>query len=254
MPVASNILNTRTAAELADSVRRLINDTDTEKTVVSSAMLREMVIAQYILTQHEFGWNPQIPLRPTSGTQMLSYTLSAGTYQTTQEGESDVVAVSEVWTDRHRHPLVFKPRELIEGWINDDIARRGAVITGPVEYWTMRIDWTGSPPAELKHRMIVYPAADISTVVYWPRTVVDTEAVDPSSTGKMPISFQGIYGLEFKIAALCVKALNDDSLKLLRLDRGFFDILWQEWTAARDRELSVRAMHALENYTQELMA
>ena len=251
---ASNVLNNRTAAELGDSVRRLLNDTDTEKSVIPAASLREMVIAQYILTQHEYGWNPQIPLRPTTGAQMLSYSLAAGAYQTTQEGESDVIAVTQVWTDRHRNPLEFKPREVIEGWINDDVARNGAVTKGPVAYWTMRIDWTGSPPTEMKTRMLVYPSADRATIIYWPRTVVDTEAVDPSSTGKMPLSYQGLYGLEFKIAALLVKALNDESLKSLRIDRGFFDVLWQEWTQARDRERSERAMHTQEDFVRQLQA
>ena len=252
--MASNILNNRTAQELGDAIRRLINDTDTERVVVPQGMLREMVIAQYILTQHEFGWNPQIPLRPTSGAAMLSYNLAAGDYQTTQQGESDIVAVGEVWIDRSRQPLQFYPREVIEGWINNDLQTHGDVNRGTPYAWTIRIDWTGAPPAEMKNRLLVYPAAKDATVIYWPRTVVDTEAIDPTSTGKMPLSYQGTWGLEFKIASILVRALDDEQLKKLRLHRGFADILWAEWLGALKREKDERASHVQQSSIQEYMS
>lgn len=247
---ASNILNNRTASELSDAVRRLLNDTDTEKVFVAAGTLRETIISQYVLFQHELGWNPQIPLRPTTGNAMLTYTLAAGAYQTTQEGESDVVAMSYVWIDRSNTPLVFEARETLEGWINHDVKINGSVRRGIPSHWTIRVDWTGTPPSEMKHRMLVYPAADETTVVYWPRTVVDTEAVDPSSTGKMPFSYQATFAFEHKVAALMVKLLSDDQLKKLKIDRGAFDVLWGEYKAALDRERAERAQHVVRDHVK----
>lgn len=247
---ATNILNSRTARELADSVRRLLGDTDTEKLMVSQPALSEAIIQQYILYQHELGWNPQIPRRPgTGGAVMLEYTLNAGDYQTVQEGESDIVAIGQIWIDRSNTPLVFEPREMLEGWINNDIKINGAVRRGIPQHWSMRVDWVqageppAGPPTEMKNRLLVYPACDETTKVYWPRTVADTEAVDPTSTGKMPFSYQGTYGLQCKIASLMVRSLSSTALENLRLDRGYADTLWVEYKEAVKREMGERAAH-----------
>lgn len=246
---ASNIMLNRTAGELADSVRRLLGDSSASPAVPSET-LRELIIGEYILTQHEFGYNAQVPLRP-SGTAMLSYNLATGEYQTTQEGESDIVAVGEIYCDRLTRPLQFLPREELEAKINNDVKMRGAVQQGIPLYWTMRVDWS-TTQTQMKNRILVYPAADQATVIYWPRTVVDTDAVDPTNTtSTMPLSYQGTWGLEFKVASICVRRMSQANLDRLGMDRAYADILWDQWIGARDREQRERAMHGLQDFIIE---
>lgn len=230
---AASILYQRTAQELADAVRRLLNDTDTEKVGASDEMLSELVISQYVLLAHELGWDPVIPNRPdTAGpSSMLAYTLSTGQYQLTQEGHSDVAAIADVWHDRSSVPMTFLKRAELEGMINRDLITNGAVTQGIPRYWTIRVDHTssgaGSPAQqadELKHRMLVYPAAGQVTVVYWPRTLVDMDAVDPSSTSaRIPFNYLATEALKYRIAGILMRGLNDDQLKILKLDRGLAD-------------------------------
>lgn len=261
---AASILYQRTAQEIADAVRRLLNDTDTEKVGASDEMLAELVISQYVMLGHELGWDPVVPNRPdTAGpASLLTYTLNPGEYQTTQEGHSDVVAFGDVYHDQNDIPMSYVERARLEAWINRDIELNGAVSQGTPRHWTIRIDHTSSgagTPAqqadEFKHRMLVYPAANVVTTIYWPRTIVDMDAVDPLSTSaRIPFNYLATEALKYRLAGLLVRALNDEQLKLLRLHRGFADRLDQLSERAIATWKQEAAAHVQKDFIQGYVA
>ena len=261
---AASILYQRTAQEIADAVRRLLNDTDTEKVGAPDEMVAELVISQYIFVAHELGWDPVVPTRPDTAApdSLLTYNLAIGDFQTVQEGHSDVVAMSDVYHNQSNAPMRFTPRHDIEARYNNDIRSQGFITRGIPQWWSIRVDHTSSGvgvPAqradEYKHRMLVYPAADRATIVYWPRTIVDTQAVDPSSaTARIPFSYLATEALKFQVASIIVRALNDDQLQLLKLSRGFADQLQLMYQRAIQLERAERAQHVLSSSVQEFMA
>ena len=254
---ASNILNNKSLNEIMDSVRRLINDLDSDQTAIPDHMMREMTIAQFVLVSHEIGWDPRTPTRPFTGTSMLTYTLAAGEYQTTLEDDNDIVAVSDVYIDRSREPLTFYPRRVLEGWINEDLKRRGEVTRGLPRAWTMEVLQAGpvsATVAEMQSRLVVYPAADESTVIYWPRTMVHTANVDPTTTnfGRGALTFQMTFALELKLAALCCEAMSDDSAAKLQIDRKTLGQRYHaEYQAAVERQQQENASWALTGRVEE---
>lgn len=261
---SASILYQRTAEEIADAVRRMINDTDTEKVAGPDAMMSELVISQFVLVSHELGWDPVVPNRPdtTAPDLMLNYNLAPGDYQATQEGHSDVVAMGAVFHNQSTQPMSFVPRDEIEAKYNNDIRAQGAVSRGVPYLWSIRVDHTssgvGSPAQkadEFKHRLLVYPAADRAMVVYWPRTMVDTDAVDPSSTtARIPFSYLATQALTCRVAGLIVRGLNDEKLNLLKLSRTYGDDLARMAQNAITLERQERAQHVVQSHVQEFMA
>lgn len=260
---SASILYQRTAEEIADAVRRLINDTDTEKVATPDAMMSELVISQFILVSHELGWDPVFVNRPdTAGpTAMQDYTFAVGAFQATQEGHSDIVAMGTVYNNQTSVPMRFISREDMEARYNNDIRASGAVQKGMPYLWSIRVDHTssgaGSPAQqadEYKHRLLIYPAADRALTVYWPRTIVDTDAVDPSSTtARIPLTYLGTEVLKLRIAGVIVRALNDEKLQLLKLDRGFADKLDDLCERAKVLERSERHQHTAYGFVREYM-
>ena len=251
---ALNILYNKAAQEIRDSVRRLINDVDLDRVSIPDHVLVEMSIAEFILASHELGADPRIPTRSSTGASLLSYTLDPGVTRTTIEGESDVAAVDTVTCDRTRVPLEFVPRAQLENWINTDVKLNGAVQRGIPAYWTMRIEQRNAATnqAEMSHSMLVYPAPDQSTVIYWPRTLVDTENVDPSSTtGRMATSYLVTFGLEYRLAAMCIRMMDEAGLKRCGVTRELADQFWQMHLSAFANEKRERSMHWLSDAVQQ---
>jgi hypothetical protein len=244
---AANILSNKALVEFMDSVRRMINDIDSDQPAIQDHMLRELVIAEFVHISHEAGWDPREPTRASTGTSMLQYTLNAGEYQTTEEPESDIVASSVVYCDRSRIPLEYLSRAQLENMINNDVKLLGAVTRGIPRVWTMKYNQVTA--TDMRHRMLVYPAADVTTAIYWPRTVVDTENVDPtSSTGRAPFSYQLTWALEYKVAAICCRGMSDEAAKRIQIDKqSLGDQYWENYQAAIKREQEERSMHALQD-------
>ena len=250
------VVNNRQLNEAMNAVRRLINDLDSDQPAVQDHMLRELLIAEFVMISHEVGWDPRTPTRPTTGAAFLTYSLGVGGYQTTLEGAGDVAAITEVTIDTTPQPLQFVKRAVLESWVNNDLKRMGAVQQGTPRFFTLEIlpSNVSSATSEMKNRLWLYPATNEACTVTWPRTVIDINFVDPSGTGRSPFSYQVTYAWYLKSAAQCVLSVSDEGLKRMQLDRGAAQVFLNDYQAAVQREMAERAIHSRTNRPLELMA
>ena len=67
-------------------------------------------------------------------------------------------------------------------------------------------------------------------------------------------SYRPVEALKNKIAAMLLKGMDEDRLKLLRFSATGWEIFWKQYEAARDEEIVVRARHQLTGFVQEYTA
>lgn len=248
---ASNILFNKSAAEIRDSARRLVNDVDVDPPAIPDHTLVELIIAEFIFLSHELGPDPRIPTRPLTGDQELTYSFNAGDYQTPLEGSSDVIGFDSVHHDRMYRAMTFVPRHELESWINTDLKLRGAVARGTPLYWTVKVEQR--TVNEMAHSLLIYPAADDTTVVAWPRTLVDPGTVDPTQAtpGRIPFSYQATFALEYKIASIMARMMTDEALARCGITRELATIYWDSYRAAAQREREERVAYFVTERVRE---
>lgn len=249
-PASSNILYNRTAAEMRQTIRRLINDVDADQFGISEHELSELLIGDYFHVIHQLGADPRVPTKSTSGVSMLGYILAAGDYQCPQETRSDSLASDFVLTDLSDTPLKFVPRAQLEAKVQRDLRESGIIQRGIPAWWTLRIEQVNQN--EMRGRILVYPAAEQSCVLSWPRAVADPDTVDPSSTtGRMALSYQATAAVQYRVAAEAIRKMPDRALMRNRLTRSAADSFLSQSDEAILREIEERSSHFRTDRVQE---
>jgi len=214
MPAAS-LLFQRTATELMDAVRRMMQDINPAGFGTPEAREREVMYATIVEVAHELGFDPRTPLN-AAGTSLASYTLAAGATETATLLSEDLIASGDVYLDRSYLPLLWVKREQLENWINADTKLSGSVTRGVPRFCAMATRQESSGKTETK--LMVYPAADQSTVLYWPRTLFDLDALS-TTTRKLPFNAGVCYAIERLVASDLLFGMREDDAKRIGIDK-----------------------------------
>lgn len=248
---AGTITQTKTGQEVMDSVRRMTGDYNPRKFAISEIRLREMLIANYVEICHEVGWNPQSTKTGSALVDKQKIAFAAGDFKKPVPGEAtlDVLALESVFTNWSQVPLYFVEWPILNNWVENDMRAPGAVQRGIPVWYSVQWDMAGSG-ADRNHQLWVYPAAHANTDLWFQRTVLQMEPVDPAQTSPlrmMQFSFQMTYALERRMAGECLLGMTPDEAQRIGTDKSMAAYYFQQAGNAVQREREERAMFKLQD-------
>jgi len=243
---ATSLLFHRTATELMDAVRRMIQDINPAGFSVSEARMREVMYATIVEVAHELGFDPRKALN-AAGTSLASYTLAAGATATATLLSEDLIATGDVYVDRSYVPLLWVDQDRLENWINADTKLAGAVVRGVPRYCALATQQESTGKTETK--LLVYPACDQSTVLYWPRTLFDLDVL-ATTTRKIPFNAGVCYAIERLVSSDLLLGMLDSDAKRIGIFKQLSDRYRQQGQRDLNNEKASRAALTIQSEPQ----